>query len=117
MVEKNLEKEFINVCRKYGGENDSSLGYVYCYFQPNFPMEQMTLRFGTTSPTLRVTAGHSHVELTDVEDISHRPNSILFVNKHGNIVNVRPSIGIATFNGDVKGSIWCCDLEGVRKSI
>lgn len=100
-----LENEFVAVCKEYGGEVGSSLGYRYCDFskKDSFPV---ALRLGTTCPSIKVETGYSHVEMFDLEKIEKRFNkSFTLINNRGYIINVRPGVGIATFIGGMKGVI------------
>ena len=69
------------------------------------------LALDTTSPSVSVSTGMSHVDLFSIKNIERNKHSFMLISKNGDIINLRPDTGVITFNGDVKGSIWSCKIE------
>ncbi|RLF34499.1 MAG: hypothetical protein DRM98_00110 [Thermoplasmata archaeon] len=105
-----LIKEFGEVCEAWDGEVTTSLGKRYCLI-PRKEFNPILLALDTTSPSVSVSTGMSHVDLFSIKNIERNKHSFMLISKNGDIINIRPDTGVITFNGDVKGSIWSCKIE------
>jgi len=100
-----LKKKFDEVCEAWDGEIDISLGKRYCLI-PIEKLNPILLALDTTSPSIDVSAGMSHVEMFGIENIEKINQGFRLIGKNSGI-NIHPDKGKITFIGDVKGSIHC----------
>ena len=107
----NLENEFVQMCQKNKGKISHRLGHIDCDFshKPDWIL-YLSMSTGVSKgskPFVKATVGLSEVEMYRFKSISSKtvPNRIQLLSEGGDIMTIRPDIGLVTFNGDMKGAI------------
>jgi len=110
-AETHLETEFIQMCQKNKGKISSRLGHIDCDLSHK-PDLTLYLSMGTgkskgSKPHVRATVGLGEVEMYNLKSISGKttPPRLQLLSETGDIMTIRPDIGLVTFIGDVKGAL------------
>ena len=99
-----LINDFAQVCRQTGGEFKETLGTRHCIY-PDMDGKLFNLRLSTLSSHIQGEIGLSNVTMFDVKKVENRDDRFMAISEKGEILHVRPKIGVITFHGDVKGAI------------
>lgn len=99
-----LIADFAQVCRDNGGELKEGMLSRHCLFK-DVAGNSVDVLLDIPSSNAQVSIGRSDVTLFDVVEIDKGHKSFSMINKKRDIINVRPYVGIATFDGNTVGHL------------
>lgn len=107
-----LEKNFVNACKKYHGKLDKSHSLLECDLSKKGKMHLLLglnlMREEKDLADMKIVAGISNTELSYVADIKTELDSIILIGKDKTVAIIHPKNGVVTFrthDGHLKGEM------------